>query len=81
MNIDNDADKEIPRRLYPHHATITLKIDIRKINHDGSLDPEIIGNKILGEYGISNKAIICTSGTSEADCIKNVIKMLEKLNG
>jgi len=78
--IDNGIDYP-NRKDCPHHATITIKIDIRKINRDGTLDPEIIGNKLLEQYGISNKAIICTSGPSEAECIKNLINMLEKLNG
>lgn len=80
-SLNVESSKEPVRKSCPHHATITLKIDVRKINQDGSLDPEILGNKILSEYGISNKAIVCTSGSTEADCIKNLITMLEKLNG
>ena len=28
----------LERRLHPHHATITLKLDVRKIDKDGGLD-------------------------------------------
>ena len=79
-NIDYGV-ANIDRKNIPHHATITLKIDIRKINLDGSLDPEIMDRILLQEYGISNKAQICVSGPTESDCIKNVINLLEKLNG
>ena len=69
-----------PRKNQPHHATVTLKIDIRKMNNDGSLDSKVIGNKILEQCGISNKAIVCTSGATLHDCIKNLTTMLEKMN-
>ena len=48
--------KNIQRRLCPHHAVITMKIDIRKIDNDGNLDSQVIGNSILEKYGISNKS-------------------------
>ena len=76
----NAADR-VDRRLCPHHAVITLKIDIRKINSDASLDTQTIGNNILDKYGISNKAQICFSATSEAECIKLVKEKMERLNG
>tara|TARA_R110002020_G_scaffold370407_4_gene582064 strand:+ start:771 stop:1013 length:243 start_codon:yes stop_codon:yes gene_type:complete len=69
------------RRQSPHHATITIKIDIRTINPDGTLDPMVMGNHLLKKYGISNKAQWCISGPTEADCIKNLKEKLEKLNG
>ena len=69
------------RRLCPHHAVITMKIDVRKINKDGELDCQVIGNNILSQYGISNKAQICFSATSEAECIKLIKEKLERLNG
>lgn len=65
----------------PHHATVTFKMDIRKMNNDGSLGSKVLGNDILKKYGISNKAQIYISGPTEADCIKNLIEMLEKMNG
>jgi|TARA_R110000744_G_scaffold41419_5_gene93779 hypothetical protein len=58
-----------------------MKIDIRKMNNDGSLDHQVMGNRLLAKYGISNKAQICLSGSSEADCIKTLKQKLEKLNG
>ncbi len=72
---------ETPRTICPHHATITFKIDVRKMNNDGSLDHKVLGNEILKKYGVSNKAQICISGPTEADCIKNLVEMLEKMNG
>jgi len=71
---------ETCRSNYPHHATVTFKIDIRKMNNDGSLGSKVLGNEILKKYGISNKAQVCISGPTEADCIKNLMKMLEKMN-
>jgi len=73
--------EETPRSSCPHHATITFKIDVRKMNNDGSLDHKVLGNEILKKYGISNKAQICTSGSTQHNCIDNLLKMLEKLNG
>jgi len=69
------------RKLCPHHAVITMKIDVRKINKDGGLDSQVIGNNILAQYGISNKAQICFSATSEAECVKLIKEKLERLNG
>jgi hypothetical protein len=69
------------RTICPHHAVITMKIDIRKINKNGNLDHQVIGNNILDKYGISNKAQICFSATSEAECIKLIKEKLERLNG
>tara|TARA_Y100000004_G_C8701767_1_gene321947 strand:+ start:221 stop:469 length:249 start_codon:yes stop_codon:yes gene_type:complete len=73
--------KNIERRLCPHHAVITMKIDIRKIDTDGNFDSQVIGNSILEKYGITNKAQICFSATSEAECIKLVKEKMERLNG
>lgn len=70
----------IDRSLCPHHAVVTLKIDIRKIKTDGTLDNKVIGNADLQKYGISNKAQICFSAPTEAECIKLVKEKLEKLN-
>jgi hypothetical protein len=77
------SEKEdcIERKQQPHHATVTMKIDIRKMNKDGDLEKEVLGNKILNKYNMSNKAQIFTSGATEADCIKNLKQMLEKMNG
>ena len=75
------TDSPEGRRMYPHHATVTLKIDVRKMNTDGSLEPVVMGNSLLSKYGMSRKAQLCVSGTSEADCIKRLKEKLEKLNG
>jgi|TARA_R110000824_G_scaffold58972_2_gene158952 hypothetical protein len=80
MEFEND-NKKINRTECPHHATITLKIDIRKMNPDGTLDHAIIGNRLLSKYGITTKAQWCTSGPSEADCIKKAKEALERFNG
>ncbi len=68
-------------RNHPHHATITFKIDIRKINNDGSLDHMPMGSKLLRKYGISNKAQLLISGFDEADCINKLKERLDRLNG
>tara|TARA_A100001201_G_C4078699_1_gene198213 strand:+ start:274 stop:540 length:267 start_codon:yes stop_codon:yes gene_type:complete len=78
---EQSVKDEIPRKENPHHATITIKIDVRQMNKDGSLQRGVLGNTILNKYGISNKAQVCTSGATEADCIKNLKEMLERLNG
>tara|TARA_Y100000385_G_scaffold265078_1_gene299024 strand:+ start:597 stop:824 length:228 start_codon:yes stop_codon:yes gene_type:complete len=74
-------DKKTNCRDHPHHATITFKIDIRKINKDGSLDFMPMGGKLLRKYGISEKAQLLISGIDEADCIKRVKERLDRLNG
>jgi hypothetical protein len=45
----------LERRLHPHHATITLKLDVRKIDKDGGLDTMVMGNSLLKKYGISTR--------------------------
>ena len=65
----------------PHHATVTIKVDVRKINPDGTLDHDVMGNKSLAKYSMATKAQWCISGPSEAACIKKVKERLEKLNG
>lgn len=79
-NLDS-GKPDLPRAEWPHHATVTMKIDIRKMNSDGSLSHSVLGNNILKKYNMTNKAQICISGASEAECIKNLKQMLEKLNG
>ena len=68
------------RRECPHHAVVTLKVDIRRINSDGTLDPKVMGNTLLRKYEMSTKAQFSIIGTSEADCIKNLKSKLERLN-
>jgi hypothetical protein len=72
---------DIPRASCPYHATVTMKIDVRKMNNDGSLDHKVLGNDILKKYGMTNKAQVCVSGPNQHECIKKLLEMLEKLNG
>ena len=51
--MDTEEYEDIPRRDYPHHTTVTMKIDIRKINKDGTLGHEVMGDHLLKKYGIS----------------------------
>ena len=81
MNDFEISDNQVDRKICPHHATITMKIDIRKMYEDGRLDNQVMGNRLLSKYGISTKAQICISGASEADCIRILKERLDKLNG
>jgi len=81
MNEFEISDNQVDRKSCPHHATLTIKIDVRKMYDDGSLDNQVMGNRLLSKYGISNKAQICISGATEADCIRILKEKLEKLNG
>ena len=80
-SLDLTDEPTIYRRDCPHHATVTIKIDIRKINKDGSLDSEVMGNHLLQKYGISTKAQFHVSGKDEPDCINTLKEKLETLNG
>lgn len=79
-NLDSGVS-DLPRSEWPHHATITMKIDVRKVHSDGTLDGCVLGNEALKKYNIANKAQVCISGANEAECINNLKEMLEKLNG
>ena len=81
MDNSQEQPPHKPRRMYPHHATVTLKIDIRKMNNDGTLEPIAMGNELLEQYGITRKAQLCLSGTTEAECIRHLKEKLEQLNG
>ena len=81
MYILDTGKPDIPMTEWHQQATITMKIDVRKMNSDGSLDHKVLGNEILKKYNMTTKAQICISGATEADCIKNLKDMLEKLNG
>jgi hypothetical protein len=80
-NIETQKDVENYRREQPHHATITIKIDVRKINTNGTLDPFVMGNGPLEKYGMTRKAQLYLSGPTEAACIKILKERLERLNG
>lgn len=68
------------KREVPHRAVITFDIDIRAMNLDGSLDTSCVSNERLSKYNIGKKAKVVISGVSEADCMKNVKRRLEKIN-
>lgn len=80
MPFIDEIPNNLSRSQQPHHATVTMKVDIRKMLDSGNLDNQVLGNEALKKYGISNKLQICVSGVTEADCIKNLVKMLEKMN-
>lgn len=81
MQFSDTNEEQENRTEAPHHATITFKIDIRKINPDGTLDFAVMGNRLLSKYGIGTKAQWCVSGPTEADCIKKVKEALERFDG
>ena len=74
-----DPENELQRKKCPHHVVITVKIDVRKITPSGTLDEQVIGNNILADYGISNKAQICFSAVDEATAIKIAKEKIERL--
>ena len=78
LGIKDPNDME--RSQKPHIAIVTLKIDIRSMNPDGSFDDQILGDNTLRQYGVFRKAQITTIGFSESDCISKTKTMLEKLN-
>jgi hypothetical protein len=77
----HDHKDDIPRREKGHLAVITFKIDVRPMNADNTFDNYLLSNRDLQRYGISNKAQMIIKGSSEADCIKKVKNMMEKING
>tara|TARA_Y100001951_G_C11134273_1_gene179940 strand:+ start:72 stop:317 length:246 start_codon:yes stop_codon:yes gene_type:complete len=80
MTDSQEQPSKKPRRMCPHHATVTLKIDIRKMNNDGTLESAPMGNELLARYGMTRKAQLCLSGPTEAECIKQLKDKLEQLN-
>ena len=77
----DEKSEENFRTSQPHHATITIKVDVRKMNGDGTLDHFVMVNGLLCNYGITRKAQLCVSGPTEAECIKRLKERLERLNG
>ena len=70
----------LSKREVPHKAIISFDIDIRALNYDGDLDTDSLSDERLSKYNIGRKAKISISGVSEADCIKNIKRRLERLN-
>ena len=76
----NHASDDMPRSMKPHIGIVTMKIDIRAMNPDGTLDIHVMGERALRKYKISNKAQFVIKGTSEAACIKKLKNTLEKID-
>ena len=68
------------KRELPHRAVVTFDVDLRAINLNGSIDEARVSDKRLSKYNIGQKAQFTVTGVSEADCIDNLKKRLEKLN-
>jgi len=75
------SSPDLARSQKPHVAVITMKIDIRAMEPDGTLDECVMGERSLSKYRMTPKAILKISGPSEAACVKNVKDLLERLNG
>jgi len=74
------AEPDMPRSAKPHIAIVTMKLDIRAMNPDGTLDIHVMGDRALEKYRISHKAQFVVKGSSEATCIQKLKNMLEKIN-
>ena len=73
--------EEIPRSEKPHHATVTMKIDVREMTKSGEVLHSILGETALNKYGLSRKAMYFVTGATEASCMKQLKECLERLNG
>ncbi len=66
----------------PHVAIVKFNVFIHRSLPDGSYDPEIIDcSQEFIDYKLSNKAEIIITGFDKWNCIENVKKKLESLNG
>ena len=74
-----DIENGIERNKKPHIAIVTMKVDVRALNPDGTMDEAVLGDGILDKYGIARMGRINVIGFSEADCINKTKKMLEKM--
>ena len=45
--------EEIPRSEKPHHATVTMKIDVREMTQNGEVLHSVLGETALNKYGLS----------------------------
>ena len=59
-------EEEIPRSERPHHATVTMKIDVREMTQSGDILHSVIGDNV--KLGMN-----C--------CLKQLKECLERLNG
>ena len=78
--IDNRViSNEVNRREKPHIAIVTIKLDVRAINADGTLDQYVIGDSALERYGISRKGQFVLKGHDDADCVNKIIQTMERI--
>jgi len=78
--VDNRlTDVDMNRREKLHIAIVTVKLDVRAINQDGTLDQYVMGDECLDKYGIARKGQFVVKGYDEADCINNIIQTLERI--
>ena len=71
---------DFSRREKGHLAIITMKIDIRPMNSDQTFDRYMLGPKDLERYGMGNKAQFTIKGSSEAECVMKVKKVIDRIN-
>lgn len=76
----HEHNDNLPRREKGHFAIITMKIDIRPMNPDNTFDRYMLGPKDLEKYGMGNKAQFTVKGSSEADCVMKVKKIIDRIN-
>ena len=62
----NQSSPNLERSKKPHVAVITIKIDIRAMEPDGTLDECVLGERSLRRYQMTPKARLKISGPSEA---------------
>jgi hypothetical protein len=76
----NNGSGDMYRSTKPHMAIVTMKVDIRAMNPDGTLDLHVMGSEALKKYNIGQKAQFVVKGTSEAKCIDKLKKLLERIS-
>ena len=76
----NNGSGDMYRSTKPHIAIVTMKLDVRAMNPDGTLDLHVMGSSALKKYNIGEKAQFVVKGTSEAECIDKLKKVLERIN-
>ena len=74
-------EEGIPKSERPHHATILFEIDIREMNKSGELISKPMGDDQLRKYGMGAKGQFFVSGPTEGACVKEVKKIMERMNG
>lgn len=64
----------------PHQAIFEIKIKVHEVLPDGSLNPTIMTDEQLKEFGLSSRATLSVKGFNLKNCLENLEKKLEKLN-